>query len=117
MTQVLNEFSTLRRPRLLIRAARFGAAGYTRKAYLPRILGYGTAPHGAATLRRLMDAETALNDQRRLGDASYSVARHVDVLIAMMGEARLLRAAEDAAAARPRPQVKASGMESFLRAT
>ncbi|MEI4194989.1 DUF6477 family protein [Roseovarius sp. E0-M6] len=110
MHETLKEFAALRRPRLLIRAARIGVPGYTRKAHLPRILGYGGTFKGAQAVRRLLDMETALNTQRRQSDASYSVARHVDVLIALMGEARLLRASHEA-------QVKASGIESFLRAT
>ncbi|QYX55306.1 hypothetical protein K1T73_09260 [Roseovarius sp. SCSIO 43702] len=103
MHATLAEFSALRRPRLLIRAARIGVSGYTRKAHLPRILGFGRSLRGPEALRRLLDVEAALEEQRRDDDTAYSVARHVDVLIAMMGEARLLRAAAESRAPQPEP--------------
>jgi hypothetical protein len=43
---------------------------------------------------RLMEMEATLNDQRVGGDSSYSLVKHVDVLIAMVGEARVLRASQ-----------------------
>ncbi len=134
MTDILNTFDRLRRPRLLIRAARTGAAGYRREAHLPRLLGYGALPRGVEALTRLMSLESDLDENRRGGRSSYTVAGHVDVLIAMMGEARILRAsrpdlvlcplrdaARDGAQNAPEsgagPQEKASGIESFRRAT
>ncbi|WP_255456124.1 DUF6477 family protein [Tropicibacter sp. Alg240-R139] len=84
--------STIRRPRLLIRAARFGAQEYNRDRHLQRVLGYGALPRPAAALMRLMEVERVLDDQRRDDDAGYSLTRHLDVLIAMMGEAQLVQA-------------------------
>lgn len=92
MQDVLSMLSSLRRPRLLIRAARIGARDYVRDRHLRRLLGYGTLPRPAQALMQLIDVEQAMNDQRRADDAGYSLPRHVDVLIAMMGEAQLLRA-------------------------
>lgn len=82
----------LRRPRLLIRAARHGAGEYNRDRHLQRVLGYGHAPRHTEAVLRLMEQEQALNTQRLEGDATYSLTRHLDVLIALMGEACLLRA-------------------------
>jgi hypothetical protein len=42
---------------------------------------------------RLIDIEAELEQQRTQNDASYNVVNHVDVLIAIVGEARALRAA------------------------
>ncbi len=92
MQDLMSMLRTLRRPQLLIRAARHGAQDYRRDRHLQRLLGYGTLPRPGAAVLRLMDIERALNDQRCDGDASYSLPRHVDVLIAMMGEAQLLHA-------------------------
>lgn len=92
MQDLTTMLSTLRRPRLLIRAARHGVQEYSRDRHLPRILGYGTLPRPAATLMRLMELEREVDEQRRSDDAGYSVIRHLDLLIAMMGEAQLLRA-------------------------
>lgn len=91
MQDLMTMLSTLRRPQLLIRAARFGQQDYNRNRHLQRILGYGSLPRPAAALMRLMEMERTLNEQRRENDAGYSLTRHVDLLIAMMGEAQLLQ--------------------------
>lgn len=93
MQDVMSMLNALRRPQLLIRAARFGAQEYRRDKHLQRLLGYGSLPRPAAAVLRLMDIERTLNDQRNGDDAGYDLSRHVDVLIAMMGEAQLLRSA------------------------
>ena len=93
MQETLNALSSLRRPRLLIRAARIGASQYNRDTCLRGHFGYGSLPRSAEALARLVDMEAALEDQRRFQGAGYSPSRHVHVLIAMMGEARILRAA------------------------
>lgn len=82
----------LQRPRLLVRAARFGVDDYCRERHLPRILR-NLAPHrsGEAILQ-LLEIEVAMNAKRLQGLADYSVSRHVELLIALLGEARLVRA-------------------------
>ena len=90
MQDVLSILNSLHRPRLLIRAARAGAQDYNRKRHLQRLLGYGALPRTAAALMRLIDLERGMNDARKDGDAGYSLPRHIDVLIAIMGEANLM---------------------------
>ena len=92
MQDILSLLASLRRPRLLIRAARIGADDYRREAHLSRILGYAALPRSGAALMRLVDLEADLDLRRRAEDTAYSIARHVEVLAAIMGEARLLRA-------------------------
>ncbi len=92
MQDLLTQLSNLRRPRLLIRAARIGADTYRRESRLPRLLGYGVMPRTGPALVRLMAMEADMNAQRENGDACYSVAAHVELLTAVMGESRLLRA-------------------------
>lgn len=94
MQDLLTMVAKLRRPRLLVRAARCGAAEYRRDRHLQRILGYGSLPRSAPALMRLMDMETELDDLRRANDTAYSLIRHIDVLIALMGEAQLIRTAQ-----------------------
>ncbi|MFD3189137.1 DUF6477 family protein [Sedimentitalea sp. HM32M-2] len=94
MQDLMSMLNSLRRPQLLIRAARYGAQEYRRDRHLQRLLGYGTLPRPAAAIMRLMEIERTLDDQRREDDAGYSLPRHVDVLIAMMGEAQLMRASQ-----------------------
>ena len=89
---VLDHLDTLRRPRLLIRAARIGLQDHGHDGHLRRLLPDGATGRGAGALRALIGIEAEIDAQRRAGAAGYSACRHVDVLIAMMGEARLLRA-------------------------
>ncbi|GAA6175456.1 DUF6477 family protein [Sulfitobacter pacificus] len=102
MKDVLSMLNTLHRPRLMMRAARIGAQDYRRAAHLPRLLGYGVLPRHGAALLKLMDIEAALEEQRVTSDGSYSLIRHLDVLIAMVAEARILRSVQ-AASQSPRP--------------
>ena len=94
MKDVLSTLATLRRPRLLIRAARIGVLEYRRESDLRRHLGFGNLPKGGQALMQLIEMEAEINDSRKTNNAGYSPARHVDILIAMMGEARLLRASQ-----------------------
>jgi hypothetical protein len=101
MQDLLTQLSDLRRPRLLIRAARIAAQDYRRDARLPRILGYGVTPRTGVAVVRLMALEAEMNEQRETGDACYSIAGHVEVLTALMGESQILRAQTAEAAPRP----------------
>lgn len=92
MKDVLSMLQTLRRPRLLIRAARIGAQDYRRDPHLFRLLGYGALPRSGPALMRLMELEAELEQRRVTRDAGYSVSNHVEILCAMMGEARVLSA-------------------------
>ena len=92
MQDILSTLAEIRWPRLLIRAARIGMAEYRRSVHLKRHLGFGALPQSGAALIELMEMESVLNRQRQSCDAAYSVARHVDIMIAVMGEARILRA-------------------------
>lgn len=82
----------LRRPRILIRAAKLGALEYRRDRHLQRLLGYGALPRPAPALMKLLEIEAALNEQRVTDEAGYSLTRHLDILIAIVAEARLLHA-------------------------
>lgn len=99
MQDILTMLNTLKRPTLLMRAARHGAEDYRRTVHLPRLLGYGQTPRHGRALMQLMEIEAMLNAQRTDEDSSYSLLRHVDVLIAIVGEARIMRAAQTEAAA------------------
>lgn len=92
MHDILSLVSTLRRPKILIRAARIGMENYRRGPHLARVIGHGVLPRHGQALVQLMDIEGVLNEQRQNNDAGYSVVRHVDAMIALMGEAQLFRA-------------------------
>ena len=82
----------LKRPGLLVRAARFGLDEYRRDTMLKRLLKTDQLPHTGPALMRLLELERAANDARLEKSAEYSVTRHIQLLTAIMGEARLLEA-------------------------
>jgi len=92
MQDIMSFLTNLHRPRLLIRAARIGVIDYNREPLLRRFLGVGSLPRSGQALMRLIEIESELNDQRIEKNAGYSVIRHVEVMIALMGEARIYRA-------------------------
>ena len=89
MSDFCKSLAALRRPRLLMRAARFGLGDYRRDRDLRRLGACGISPE--ETVPSLMAAEARLEETRLAGDVTYSVARHIEVLIALLAEARLLR--------------------------
>lgn len=91
MSDFCKTFTSLRRPRLLMHAARFGLGDYRRDRDLRRLVSCGPSPE--ETVPSLLTREEELEATRLAGDASYSVARHIEVLIALLAEGRLLRQA------------------------
>jgi hypothetical protein len=92
MTDFRTILANLRRPRLLIRAARHGVQDYRRERDLSRLLTSPgcSAPGPEVALTRLLDQEEQMELFRKSGGAGYSIARHVELLIALMAEARFL---------------------------
>lgn len=91
MPDLMTTLSHLLRPRLLMKAARFGLRSYDRTRHLPRLIGHIQTQSGSAAALRLVELEAELDEKRCEKDASYSVQRHVDVLTALLGEADRLR--------------------------
>ena len=90
MIDLIRHISSLRRPRLLIRAARIGVEEYRRERDLTRLMKSAILPSPERAVTSLLDEEGTLETTRKAGDANYSPSRHVEVLIAIMAEARLL---------------------------
>lgn len=88
MTDFRAILANLRRPSLLIRAARFGMADYHRERDLKRLLGASTTAERSVT--QLLAEEARLEQIRCQGDSGYPIARHIEVLVALMAEVRLL---------------------------
>lgn len=90
MSDPITLLNSLRRPALLIRAARFGLTEYRRERDLVRLTQQSSLPSPGRALGLLISEEERLEGTRCAGDAGYSVVRHIEILIAMMAEARLL---------------------------
>lgn len=90
------------RPRLVIEAARAGAAGYRRGRDLAGLLADGCRSRDAI-VARLAEVEQGCESLRRSRSPAYRPVRHVQVLAALLAEA-----AGD--------QAKASGSEALRSA-
>lgn len=80
----------LRRPGLMIRAARAGQAGWRRQRDLPRLLRCDFCPSHSRAAQLLRQEEGQLNEARLKGEATYDLQRHVLVLIALLAEINAL---------------------------
>lgn len=88
MPEPLSILTALRRPRLLVRAAHLGSAAFDRDRALRRLFPEGMPPSSGMMFDALRIREAEIDAERRSGGATYSVARHVEVLSAMIVEAR-----------------------------
>jgi hypothetical protein len=91
MCRITSELKDLTRPAILVDAARHAAEGYRRRRDLRRMLRTAIPATARAALVQLLPIEAALERRRREGDSLYSPARHVDILCAVMAEARDFR--------------------------
>ena len=90
MTNLRDRLSGLQRPKMLISAARHGLMDYCRDRDLRRLMRMSVVPTPSISVARLLSEEAHLETIRCEGDAGYCITRHIDVLIALMAEARLL---------------------------
>ena len=81
---------SLKRPKTLARAAKAGAALYSRERdlckLLPRMLSSGGA---ARIVESLRTAEAACEADRKARAVTYSLTRHVGLLSALVAESRV----------------------------
>jgi hypothetical protein len=89
MPEPQDQMNSLRRPRLLVRAARFGLSDYVRERDLKRMFAPDTPPRPGEAVKSLMVREAEIEATRQSGGAAYSAARHVEVLTALIAETRL----------------------------
>jgi hypothetical protein len=96
MTDLARMLNALRRPKILVRAARAGLVDYRRERDLKRLLRQARGAAPAQAIGTLLAEEDRLEADRTSGDATYSVQRHVAVLTAILAEARLMPSAAPA---------------------
>ena len=88
MLDLQTQVRQLKRPGLLVRAARFGVDDYRRSRDLPRLLGGRVMSGVGATLMALLEAEREVEIARKDHAAGYALATHIELLAAIMAEAR-----------------------------
>ena len=91
MEDLTGRMNRLKRPRILIDAARRRADRYDRRRDLPHLLGT-VASHGAAMIQ-LLEIEASQEMARKTGARAYCVQRHITVLSALIAEDLALRSA------------------------
>lgn len=92
MKDINSHINHLRRPALLVRAAKHGVDFYDRNTHLRKYIAQDPYPGPGAVLMKLFEIEREQNDARREKRGDYAPSEHVDVLVAIMGEAQLYRA-------------------------
>ena len=90
MTDLIHAVNGLRRPRLLLNAAKIGLRDYNRARTLKRVAPTQNLTNPAGAVRALITAEETMEQARQARDASYTPSRHVEVLIALLAEVRAL---------------------------
>lgn len=98
MRDPMEFLQSLRRPRLLVRAARHGLVDFNRDRCLRRLLPGEALPTPGRAFPRLAEREATIEESRIEGSASYSAARHVEILAALIVEARLAKSIDFRAA-------------------
>lgn len=91
MTDITQILTSVRRPKILIRAARAGVSDYRRDRDLKRLLRNPNTAPAQLAIGPLLAEEGRLEATRTSADRSYNVQRHVAVLTAIIAEARSLR--------------------------
>lgn len=89
-TALRAHLAAIRRPGLLLRAACHGLTSYPRERMLRRLIGASEPMAPGAPCARLIAAEDAQEAARRANTPDYCPKTHVELLIALIAEARLL---------------------------
>ncbi len=89
MHNPMSRLANISRPRLLVRAARLGTEEFNRDRSLRRILKGEAVPAPGQAFEQLYGREAEMDQMRRVGEAAYSPARHVELLAALINEAQI----------------------------
>ncbi|MEP3297677.1 MAG: DUF6477 family protein [Pseudoruegeria sp.] len=89
MTNAHSTTTALRRPRILVSAARHGCNTYNRARDLPRLIGFALGGNVQTNVKTLTDQEHQMEEKRKTGDAAYSITRHIELLVALLSEMKL----------------------------
>lgn len=87
MTQFQSSARALKRPKLLISAARLAAKKYRREYHLKALSQANAGKTEQKFFESLIEQENDLEWTRRSGSANYNVFRHITLLAAIIAEA------------------------------
>ncbi len=86
MRHIEHRLNTLKRPKLMLEAARNRTARYDPNRHLPVLLGGSYHKSKTGQLDCLLDTEEIYSRLRKEKRAEYSPARHICYLIAILAE-------------------------------
>ena len=89
MSQIVELITALRRPRILVQAARHGVQSYDSKREIMKLTGYNSST-AEALVDCLARRERLLDRERREGSETYDMHQHIQVLTALLAELRPL---------------------------
>jgi hypothetical protein len=92
MKDINSHINDLRRPKLLVRAARHGIDTYNRTVHLARFIDLHPLPGPGVALMKLFDSEREMNEARLAKSSTYVPSQHISILTAIMAETHLMRA-------------------------
>ena len=92
MKDINSYINDLKRPSLLVRAARHGIDSYDRNRHLGKYVDLTPLPGPGVALMKLFEIEREQNTARKLKSGTYAPADHINMLVAIMAEAQLWRA-------------------------
>ena len=90
MHDIFSQLKLMKRPKLLIRAAKFAVGDYKRGKHLKQVFPGAPLSDDQIILASLFNLEAEIDSGRKAGRADYSVSHHVNVLAAIMAEAQML---------------------------
>ena len=79
----------MRRPKILIESARIAVKNYKRESALNRLFKTKRPDTKAALVSALKQREQDIENLRKLGDGTYLAQAHVQVMTALIAEARV----------------------------
>jgi len=80
-----------RRPKILLSAVRQACKFYSRDRDLSKIIHTIGRIDSTRLSERLLDKEECLDQARRTGCASYNLSKHIQVLVALVEEIKLIK--------------------------
>lgn len=87
MTKAIATLSNIKRPKLIIRAARSGTSQYQRSRFIKQYPSLSPKHSSETFLNRLLIEENEINQSRHNDDPAYNVRKHIAVLTAILAEA------------------------------
>ncbi|MBL4751561.1 MAG: hypothetical protein JKX71_13435 [Amylibacter sp.] len=84
--QLEDDVAVIKRPKILLLAAKIGLRTYSRNKELKRLFKMRTAPQPPHALGMLRTREIDLEKARKKGKAAYDMKLHIQVMTALLQE-------------------------------